>query len=68
MGIKGNKAIDKAAKQACNPLNSPVPYSDIKLAAQSLFRQKWQREWNEQTENKLKEINHVIVTWSTFTP
>ena len=51
MGIKGNEAADKATKQVYNPLNSPVPCSDIKLAVQSFIRQKWQREWDAQTEN-----------------
>ena len=68
VGIKGNETADKAAKRACNPLNSPIPYSDIKLAVHSFIRQKWQREWNAETENKLKEIKPCIVTWPTFTP
>ena len=55
VGIKGNKAADKAANQACNTLNSPVPYSDIKLAVKSFIRQKWQTEWNGRIENKFKK-------------
>ena len=38
VGIKGNGASDKAAKQACNPLNSPVLHTDIKLTVQSFIR------------------------------
>ena len=33
-----------------------------------LFYNKWQREWDAQTENKLKEIKPYITTWSTFNP
>ena len=58
MGIKGNGAADKAAKQICNPLNSSVPYSDVKLAVKGFIRQSWQREWDGQTENKEKQ-NHA---------
>ena len=32
LDIKGNETADKAAKQAYNPQNSPVPYFVIKLA------------------------------------
>ena len=40
MDIEGNEAADKAVKQICNPLNSPVPYSDLKLAITSFIRKK----------------------------
>ena len=54
------------AKHACNALNSPVPYSDIKLAVKSFIRQKWKKEGDGLTENKLKEIKPCITTWSTL--
>ena len=60
MGIKGSEAADKSAKQACITLDSPVPYSDLKLAVNSFIKEKWQREWDGQTENKLKEIKPYI--------
>ena len=37
-GNKGNEAYDKAAKQACNPLNSPMPSSDLKLAITFFYK------------------------------
>ena len=40
ISIKGNEAADKAAKQACNILNSPVSYPHIKQAVNSFIRQK----------------------------
>ena len=64
VGIKGNEA----AKHACNPLNSPVPYSDLKLAITSFIRKKWQREWDMYSENKLKEIKPYIEIWPTISP
>ena len=68
VGIKGNEAADKAIKQTCYLLNSPVSYSDIKQTVNSFIRQKWQREWHVQTENELNEIKPCIAMWSTFIP
>ena len=57
IGIRGNKAADKAAKQACTPFNSPVPYSDVKLAINSFMNKNWLRDWDGCSEKKL---NHVL--------
>ena len=45
-----------------------VPYYDIKLAVNLLIRQKWQREWDWQSGNKLKDIKPYITIWSTINP
>ena len=68
MGIRGSEAADKSAKQACITLDSPVPYSDLKLAVHSFIKEKWPREWDRQTENTLKEIKPYVTIWPTFTP
>ena len=66
IGINGNEAADKAAKHACNFLNTPVPYSDIKSAVNLIIRKKWQSEWDWQSNNKLKDIKPYITIWSTY--
>lgn len=38
VGIKGNELADKAAKEACIPLNHDVPYTDLKIAIKTLFQ------------------------------
>ena len=65
---KARKLLIKQLNKHATPLNSKVPYSDIKLAVKSFIRQKWQREWDGQTENKFKEIKPCVATWSTFIP
>ena len=56
MGIKGSEAADKSAKQACITLDSPAPYSDLKLAVNSFIKEKWQGQWDGDIGNKLKGI------------
>ena len=68
VGIKGNEAADKAAKQACNTLNSPIPYPDIKLAVKAFIKRKWQREWDGHCDNKLKQLKPCITIWPTLIP
>ena len=60
VGSKSNKDADKATKQACNPLKSPVPYSSIKLAVQSFIRQ---RERNAQNENKRNQTMYCNLAY-----
>ena len=68
VGIKGNEPADKTAKRACNLLNSPVPYSDMKLAITSYIRTIWQRGWDWHFDNKLKDIKPHITNWPTISP
>ena len=68
VGIKGNEAADKAAKQAFNTLNSQIPYSDIKLAVKSFIKRKWKREWDGHRDNKLNQLKPYITIWNTLIP
>ena len=68
IGIKGNEAADKAAKQACITLNSSVSYSYLKLAVNSFIKGKWQGQWDREIESKLKGIKPCIAIWPTLTP
>ena len=65
-GIKGNEQADTAAKQASNPLNCTIPYSDLKNAIRNLIKDKWQKNWNLQTNNKLKQIKPIITPWPSI--
>ena len=44
VGIKGNEKADELAKQALNfnVLDLKVPYTDLKVNVNSVFKQKWQ--------------------------
>ena len=55
VGIKGNKKADELAKQALNfnVLDLKVPYTDLKMNVNSVFKQKWQAQWNMCPGNKL---------------
>ena len=50
----------------CNLLNSPVPYPDLKLTETSFMWKKWIREWDAQSDNKLKEIKWCFTIWSSL--
>ena len=68
VGILGNEKADKAAKSALNKpiLRIPVPYTDLKCIFNKYIRNKWQRDWNSQTQNKLQQIYHTIPPQSPF--
>ena len=48
VGIKGNQKADELAKQVLNfnVLDLKVPYTDWKVNVNSVFKQKWQVQWN----------------------
>ena len=61
-GIAGNDKADQAAKRALNDNIRPIkiPYTDKIPLIQKFLIDKWQRRWNQATEDKLREIKPVI--------
>ncbi len=65
IGIKGNEAADKAAKDGLDKAvtQMPIPYTDHKMYIKRLVRFKWQGEWAPKFDNKLNEVQPNIGKW-----
>ena len=48
-GIRGNEAVDRAAKEALDqePTDDLMPFSDLKPLTAKYIHQVWQKEWDE---------------------
>ena len=68
VGIKGNEKADELAKQVLNfnVLDLKVPYTDLKVNVNSVFKQKWQAQWNV-CPDKLFQINPTVGDFYVWT-
>ena len=62
IGIKGNEKADELSKQALNfnVLDLKVPSINLKVNVDSVFKQKWQAQWNACPDKKLFQINPTV--------
>ena len=60
--MQGNEKADELAKQALNfnVLDLKVPYTDLKVNVNSVYKQKWQAHLNACPDNKLFQINPTV--------
>ena len=67
IGIRGNEIADSMAKKAITKprCNEPIPLLDHMNKIKQIISQKWQKRWDEVTNNKLKEIKETTKEWST---
>ena len=65
IGLQRNEKADKAAKKALqiDMCKSKIP--DLKPTIKKFISDKWQKSWDNQTQNKLHEIQESIGEWPT---
>ena len=65
IGIRGNEAVDMAAKESLNLdiTNSQVPYTDLKCHINHFISNKWQERWSSCANNKLFKIKPTLGEW-----
>ena len=65
IGIQGNERADKAAKKApqTHISNTKIPYTNLKPLINKFILKKWQKSWDDQTQNKLHYIQDTIGEW-----
>ena len=65
IGIQGNERAYRAAKKALQTciFNTKISYTDLKPLINKLILKKWQKSWDDQTQNKLHHIQDTIGEW-----
>ena len=66
VGISGNEFADAAARRAAAApctRRLPLPARDFYPAAKSFAMSQWQRIWEDQRNNKLKDLKPTLKSW-----
>ena len=65
IGVRGNERADLAAKSTLDltPDKFRIPYTDMKLTINKFLHTKWQQHWNNNTHNKLFQIQSTLGEW-----
>ena len=65
IGIRGNEAVDMAAKESLNLdiTASQVPYTDLKCHINHFISHKWQERWSSCLDDKLLKIKPTLGVW-----
>ena len=61
IGIQGNERADRAVYTRIS--NTKIPYTNLKPLINKFILKKWQKSWNDQTQNKLHHIQDTIGEW-----
>ena len=66
MGIWENEPAGTDTKLALNKPREKkfkIPYADLKRGIKNYIHQKWQKRWNNNTNNKLHSIKPILGEW-----
>ena len=63
IGIQGNEMVDKQAKTSLSlePTSFKITFSNFKPSIDKYILEEWQTSWNNSIENRLLEINQLLV-------
>lgn len=66
-GIMGNEMADCVAKRAASrvPTQMNLPFSDYLPRIRARIHNKWQSQWDQETQNKLRTIHPSIRRWES---
>ena len=61
--MKGQTKLKKKKALLTHISNTKIPYTDLKPLINKFIIKKWQKSWDDQTQNKLHHIQDTIGKW-----